>query len=87
MFPGRSVRNIDFFTQMNRRNPEQAVLLHYNGNARDPRYELDDFFAGHFLYRKVAKILANVPAEDGESVIEVSDPGLFCTENLTPLLA
>ena len=78
--PGRSLRNIDFFTQMKRRNPEQAVLLHYNGNARDPRYELEDFFAGHFLYHNGAKILADVPAEEGETEIKVSDPELFRTE-------
>ena len=78
--PGRSARNIEFFTQMKRRNPEQAVLLHYNGNARDPRYELDDFFAGHFLYHNGAKILADVPAAEGETEIKVSDPDLFRTE-------
>ncbi len=78
--PGRSARNIEFFTQMKRRNPEQAVLLHYNGNGRDPRYELDDFFAGHFLYHNGAAILADVPAEEGETEIAVSDPDLFRTE-------
>ena len=78
--PGRSLRNIDFFTRMKHDNPEQLVLLHYNGNARDPRYELDDFFAGHFLYHNGAWILADVPAEEGETDIRVSDPSLFRTE-------
>jgi hypothetical protein len=78
--PGRSVRNIEFFTRMKRRNPQQLVLLHYNGNSRDPRYELDDFFAGHFLYHNGATILADVPAEEGEAEIKVSDPDLFRTE-------
>lgn len=77
--PGRSLRNVEAFTRMKRDNPEQLVLLHYNGNARDPRYELDDFFAGHFLYHNGGKILADVPAEEGETEIQVSDPDLFRT--------
>src|SRR5689334_15988935 len=35
--PGRSVKNIEFFTRFKGEHPEQLVLLHYNGNARDPR--------------------------------------------------
>ena len=47
--PGRS-RNIDFFTRFKRDHPDQVVLLHFNGNARDPRWEADRFFAGHWVY-------------------------------------
>jgi len=36
--PGRS-KNIDFFTRFKKDNPDQVVLLHLNGNARDPRWE------------------------------------------------
>ena len=78
--PGRSIRNIDFFTRFKREHPEQLVLLHYNGNARDPRYQLDEFFAGHFLYFNGAKILQDVPAEEGQTEIKVDDPALFRTE-------
>jgi len=78
--PGRSIRNIDFFTRFKEQHPEQLVLLHYNGNARDPRFEIDEFFAGHFLYYNGAKILDDVPAEPGETDIRVDNPALFRTE-------
>jgi len=54
--PGRSRRNIDFFTRFKKRHPRQLVLLHYNGNARDPRYERGPYFAGHWLYHEGAAI-------------------------------
>ena len=78
--PGRSKRNIDFFTRFKREHPEQLVLLHYNGNSRDPRFETEDFFAGHFIYFNGARILEDVPAEEGETDIKVDDPALFQTE-------
>ncbi len=74
---GRSIRNIDFFTRFKERHPEQLVLLHFNGNARDPRFESDRFFAGHWLYFNGAKILSDVPAEEGETEIQVENPNLF----------
>jgi len=75
--PGRSVRNVEFFTRFKKDHPEQLVLLHYNGNARDPRYQVEKFFAGHWLYFNGAKILRDVPAEAGETEIHVEDPSLF----------
>jgi hypothetical protein len=78
--PGRSIRNVDFFTRFKEQHPDQLVLLHYNGNARDPRFEIEPFFAGHFLYYNGAKILGDVPAESGETEIRVDNPALFRTE-------
>jgi len=75
--PGRSIRNIDFFTRFKKRHPDQLVLLHFNGNARDPRYESDRFFAGHWIYFNGAKILSDVPAEEGQTDIRVDKPNLF----------
>lgn len=75
--PGRSIRNIDFFTRFKKRHPKQLVLLHFNGNARDPRYESERFFAGHWLYYNGAKILSSVAAEEGETEIRVDNPNLF----------
>jgi len=74
---GRSKRNIDFFTRFKRAHPRQAVLLHYNGNARDPRDQKGRFFAGHWVYYNGAQVLSDVPAEAGETDIRVSDPRLF----------
>jgi hypothetical protein len=73
--PGRSVRNIDFFTRFKKEHPEQLVLLHYNGNARDPRFQLDEFFAGHFLYFNGARIVEDVPAEEGQTEIKFTMAG------------
>ncbi len=78
--PGTIPDNIEYFTRFKTQHPDQAVLLHYNGNARDPRFERDEFFAGHWLYRVGATILSDVPAEEGETVIRVADPRLFRTE-------
>ncbi len=79
--PGRSRRNIDFFTRFKSRFPQQLVLLHYNGNARDPRYQTQGrYFAGHWIYYNGAKIVSEVIAEEGETTIRVSDPSLFRTD-------
>lgn len=75
--PGRSIKNIDFFTRFKQRHGDKLVLLHFNGNARDPRYESDRFFAGHWVYFNGAKILADVAAEEGETDIRVDKPNLF----------
>jgi len=77
--PGRSARNINFFTRFKKAHPDQLVLLHYNGNARDPRYQTDRYFAGHWVYYNGATILADVPAENGETEIRVADARLFRT--------
>ena len=74
---GRGRRNVEFFTRFKRAHPDQLVLLHYNGNARDPRYQRDEFFAGHWVYRAAVKIIADVPAEDGETDIRVADVAGF----------
>ena len=74
---GRSARNIEFFSRFKQRNPDQLVLLHFNGNARDPRWESHRFFAGHWLYYNGTTITADVPAEAGVTEIEVADPTLF----------
>jgi len=77
--PGRSARNPAFFLRFKAEHPRQLVLLHYNGNARDPRFERESFFAGHWLYYVGATILSDVPAEEGSTEIVVSDVRLFRT--------
>ena len=74
--PGRG-RNVEFFTRFKATHPTQVVLLHINGNARDPRFEGQRFFAGHWLYHNGATVTANVPASPGETVIAVADATLF----------
>ena len=62
--PGRSRRNIEFFTRFKQRHPDQLVMLHYNGDSRDPRDHTGPFFAGHWLYGAGAHVTADVPAQD-----------------------
>lgn len=74
---GREKRNIDFFTRFKKSSPEQLVLLHFNGNARDPRWRAERFFDGHWIYYNGARITADVSAQEGVSEIAVSNPNLF----------
>ncbi len=39
--PGTQSPNIPFFTRFKQAHPKQAVLLHLNGNSRDPRCPRD----------------------------------------------
>ncbi|MFO8014575.1 MAG: hypothetical protein R6X20_14855 [Phycisphaerae bacterium] len=75
--PGRGRRNAEFFTRFKRAHPEQLVLLHYNGNARDPHFEREPFFAGHWIYYEGARVLSDAPAEAGETDIRVDHPERF----------
>lgn len=76
--PGRS-RGLATFVRFKHDHPGQAVLLHLNGNSRDPRYEGTRFFAGHWLYYNGATVLDDLPAQPGEVTVHVSDPRLFET--------
>jgi hypothetical protein len=77
--PHTSLRNVEFFTKFKLRHPEQLVLLHFNGNARDPRFSIERYHAGHWLYHVGCKILSDVPAEEGTTEIRVENPNLFLT--------
>ncbi len=74
---GREARNGEFFTRFKRSHPRQVVLLHMNGNARDPRWHGERFAAGQWLYYNGARVSKDVPAEAGESEIHVNNPALF----------
>ena len=74
--PGRSA-NIPLFSRFKKAHPEQLVLLHYNGNARDPRDMTADFRAGHWIYYAGCRVTRDVPAVGGECDIHVQDPTLF----------
>ncbi len=76
---GCEQRNPAFFTRFKADHPRQLVLVHINGNARDPRYQREAFFAGHWAYHPPATILADVPAEAGETDIRVDDARRFRT--------
>lgn len=77
--PGTSIRNIDVFTLFKKHHPEQLVLIHFNGNSRDIRYNTEKFFAGHWLYHTGCKLTRDVEAGQDISILHVADPGLFRT--------
>ena len=77
--PNRGLRNPDFFTRYKKGYPEKAVLLHFNGHARDPRYQTAPYFAGHWLYLNGCRLAEELPAESGISTVKVDDPTLFKT--------
>ncbi|MCW0483933.1 hypothetical protein [Gaoshiqia sediminis] len=66
-----------YFNSLKGLHPEQAVILHICGRARDPQFETDPFFAGHWLYYEGAVIEKDLPAEEGITEIRVSDISLF----------
>lgn len=77
--PNTLPRNLEFFTKFKLRHPGQLVMLHFNGNARDPRFAIDEYDAGHWLYYVGSKVLGDVPAEEGTTEIQVEDPTCFLT--------
>ena len=74
---GREGHNPEFFTRFKKNHPEQVVLLHFNGNSRDPRYRIEPYFPGHWVYRKAVRILSDVPAEPGPTTIKVENATEF----------
>jgi len=74
---GRERNNPAFFARFKRAHPEQVVLLHFNGNARDPRYKAARYFPGHWIYRRAVMIRSDVPAATGETDIEVESVAGF----------
>ena len=77
---GSELRNPEFFSRFKRQHPRQAALLHFNGNARDPRYHAQRYYPGHWVYRQATQILSDVPAESGLTTIRVEDARDFRTE-------
>ena len=74
---GLDARNPDFFNRFKREHPRQAVLLHFNGNSRDPRYHAERYSPGHWIYRKAVRIVNDVPAQSGETLIRVESAADF----------
>ena len=74
--PGRSV-NVPYFTGFKNAHPNQLVLLHFNGKGRDPIYDTSQFFAGHWLYYQGSSVVADVPAQQADTDIQVAKGTYF----------
>jgi len=77
--PERSV-NLSLFTRFKKDHPDQLLLLHYNGNARDPRDASEGFFSGHWIYYVGTTTTSELAAEAGESDVHVKDTSYFQTK-------
>ena len=74
----RNLLHIRAYNRFKLDHPRHMVLLHFNGNARDPHYETKEFFAGHWLYTNGAIVESEVPDDfNGVCEIKVSDTSLF----------
>ncbi len=58
-------------------NPEKLAFLHFNGRGRDPRFETEKFFPGHWLYYPGTYATQNIAISD--SIITVADASKFKT--------
>jgi len=67
---------LPFFQKFKQQNPQQAVFLHYNGNARDP---LDGsvFYQGHWVYYEGTSLLHDVDDDNNQVTIKVKDASIF----------
>jgi len=73
--PGRSKEAQRKFIQYKKDNPEKLMLLHFNGNARDPNFDFDAFHAEDWTYF-VGTYSADVIGES-DSYINVRDASVF----------
>jgi len=74
---GLSKYALPYFRGYKQRHPGQLVLLHFNGQGRDPRplSATPEFFAGHWLHYNGCRIMSDLPPSSAEVTVE--NPGLF----------
>jgi hypothetical protein len=75
--PRRSEEAQKKFIQYKKDNPEKLMLLHFNGNARDPNFDLTAFYPEDWTYF-VGTYSADVISEN-DSDITVRDASVFRT--------
>jgi hypothetical protein len=74
---GLSKYALPYFRGYKQRHPGQLLLLHFNGQGRDPRplSASPEFFAGHWLHYNGCRILSDLLPASAE--VRVENPGLF----------
>jgi hypothetical protein len=77
--PTDARRDLEWSVRFKKSHPDQLLLLHFNGDARDPRWECDKFFAGHWLYTSGSRVTGDIPQQPGETDIHVSNVSRFRT--------
>ena len=76
---GISNPNISYFTRFKKRNTNQLVLLHYNGNAGHPMDDTENFFSGHWLYFTGSTIVSDISDDEVVTELKVDDASAFKT--------
>ncbi|WP_443938418.1 hypothetical protein [Pedobacter sp. MW01-1-1] len=59
----------NFFNRYALNNPTKLVVLHFNGRGRNPDWEMDRFFAGHWMYAEGCKPTQNITEQDTEIAV------------------
>ncbi len=70
-----SQKNIYWLNKYAIDHPEKITFLHFNGRSRDPRWENNAFFAGHWMYYP-GTILSNAISTT-DSILQVADASVF----------
>ncbi|MCC2685122.1 MAG: hypothetical protein K0R75_2021, partial [Paenibacillaceae bacterium] len=72
---GSSPKRLEYFTRYSKEFPDKTILLHFNGTARDPRYEHADYFPGHWLHYEGTHLIEALDARS--TTVHVDNPDLF----------
>lgn len=70
-------KSLNYFQQFKKNHPNQLVLLHFNGNARDPLFQAKSFYAGHWLYFEGTTIRSDLTDKDKTTTLKVNNARLF----------
>ena len=73
--PGRSIEAQGKFIQYKKDNPSKLMLLHFNGNARDPNFDFDAFKAQDWTYFVGTHSTSPITASDTR--FSVADSNVF----------
>lgn len=73
--PGRSKEAQKKFIQYKKDNPSKLMLLHFNGNARDPNFDFDAFHAEDWTY--FVGTYSEGAIDPSDTVITVNDTQVF----------
>lgn len=71
---------LNYFRRFKENNPNQLVIIHFNGNGRLPTYNSYAFFPGHWLYYAGTMITSDIPQQNAETVVSVKDASFFLME-------
>lgn len=67
----------NFFNRFAIDNPSKLVVLHFNGRSRSPKWEINNYSAGHWIYTTGCDLTKDINENDTE--IYVSDSNIFKT--------